>query len=192
MLDGRNVGTEITLIQRAQDGDREAYGDLVRLYYTDVVNIVYHMCSDNALAEDAAQEAFIRAWVKLPSFRLDSSLRNWLYRIALNAALDVLRRKSERFSADGEMQRLPDEALGPEAALIEKEQAAYIQQALRSLPQASRSVLVLREYSGLSYEEIATVLEIPIGTVMSRLNYARNRLRGCLAAQMIEQEQENA
>jgi len=188
----RNAETEIALIERAQKGDREAYGDLVRIYYTDVVHIVYHMCGDNVLAEDAAQEAFIRAWIKLPSFHLDSSLRNWLCRIALNAALDVLRRKTEGTSAEREMQHLPDQTPGPEAALIEKEQAAFLQQAMKSLPEASRSVLVLREYSDLSYEEIATVLEIPIGTVMSRLNYARNRLKSLLAEQLVQQEHEYA
>lgn len=192
MLNSWNAETEITLIERAQNGDRDAYGDLVRRYYTCVVDIVSHMCGDSVLAEDAAQEAFLRAWTKLPSFRPDSSLRNWLCRIAINAALDVLRRKTEGHSSDEEMQNLIDKNSGPEEVLIEKEQAAFLQQAMKSLPEASRTVLVLREYGGLSYEEIASVLDIPIGTVMSRLNYARNRLRDMLVAQMVQQEHEYA
>jgi RNA polymerase sigma-70 factor (ECF subfamily) len=187
--DRRNAETETALIERAQNGDRDAYEELVRRYYTSVVNIVHRMCGDTSLAEDAAQEAFLRAWVHLSSFHLDSSLRNWLYRIAVNAALDVLRRKTEDSVGDEKMHRLTDQAPGPEAALIAKEQAAFLQQAMQSLPEASRSVLVLREYGELSYEEIATVLDIPMGTVMSRLNYARNRLRETLKAQLLQMEQ---
>jgi RNA polymerase sigma-70 factor (ECF subfamily) len=187
--DRRNAETETALIERAQNGDRDAYEELVRRYYTSVVNIVHRMCGDTSLAEDAAQEAFLRAWVHLSSFHLDSSLRNWLYRIAVNAALDVLRRKTEDTVGDEKMHRFTDQAPGPEAALIAKEQAAFLQQAMQSLPEASRSVLVLREYGELSYEEIATVLDIPMGTVMSRLNYARNRLRETLKAQLLQMEQ---
>jgi RNA polymerase sigma-70 factor (ECF subfamily) len=187
--DRRNAETETALIERAQNGDRDAYEELVRRYYTSVVNIVHRMCGDTSLAEDAAQEAFLRAWVHLSSFHLDSSLRNWLYRIAVNAALDVLRRKTEDSVGDEKMHRFTDQAPGPEAALIAKEQAAFLQQAMQSLPEASRSVLVLREYGELSYEEIATVLDIPMGTVMSRLNYARNRLRETLKAQLLQMEQ---
>jgi RNA polymerase sigma-70 factor (ECF subfamily) len=108
----------------------------------------------------------------------------------VNAALDVLRRRSEASIEAEEMQRLPDQAASPEIALIEKEQAAFLQQAMQSLPEASRSVLVLREYGELSYQEIALVLNIPIGTVMSRLNYARNRLRETLKELLLKTENE--
>jgi len=90
------------------------------------------------------------------------------------------------------MQWLRDQAPGPEAALIQKEQALLIQQAINALPEAARSVLVLREYGELSYQEIAAVLDIPIGTVMSRLNYARNRLREVLQAQILQPEYDYA
>jgi len=142
--------------------------------------VVYRMCGDTGLAEDATQEAFLRAWVNLPSFQPKSPLRNWLYRIALNAALDVLRRKPEETLEDEQAWMLTDQAEGPETALIEKERVTLLQQAMKALPEAARSALILREYSELSYQEIANVLEVPIGTVMSRLNYARNRLREIL------------
>jgi RNA polymerase sigma-70 factor (ECF subfamily) len=87
---------------------------------------------------------------------------------------------------------LPDQAAGPETALIEKERVALLQQSMQSLPEAARSVLVLREYGGLSYQEIASVLDVPVGTVMSRLNYARNRLRKLLKAQLLQMESEYA
>jgi RNA polymerase sigma-70 factor, ECF subfamily len=188
----QTADAETGLIEQAQRGNRNAYGELVRRYYTGVVNVVYRLCGDTGLAEDMAQEAFLRAWINLPSFHPQSSLRNWLYRIAVNAALDVLRRKPEENLEEETVQMIPDAAISPESALIEKERVAVLQQAMRELPEAARSVLVLREYGGLSYQEIASTLDVPIGTVMSRLNYARNRLRELLKAQMLPLEKEYA
>ncbi|MGC9395502.1 MAG: RNA polymerase sigma factor [Anaerolineae bacterium] len=162
----------------AQQGDRQAFGELVYHYREGVINVVYRMCGDANLAEDAAQEAFIRAWQHLPRYQPRSSFRNWLYRIALNVALDVLRR--ERETVDVENIPLIAASLSPEAAIERSERAAYVQQAVLGLSPASRAALILREYEGLSYKEIAEMLEIPVGTVMSRLNYARTQLRETL------------
>jgi len=183
---------ETALIEKAQNGDRNAFGELVIHYYPGVVQVVFRLCGDAGLAQDMAQEAFLRGWINLPSFRPQSSLRNWLYRIAVNATLDVLRRRPEEQFEDEVIQMSPDQAMGPESALIEKERVALLQQAMRSLPEAAHSVLVLREYGGLSYQEIAGVLDVPIGTVMSRLNYARNRMRELLKADMLQMEDEYA
>jgi RNA polymerase sigma-70 factor, ECF subfamily len=172
--------TETNLIELAQNGDRNAFGELVRRHYQGVVLVVYRMCGDHDLAEDAAQEAFLRAWLNLPSYQPKLPLRNWLYRIAVNAALDVLRRKPEGSLEDEEEVMATAQAASPETALIEKEQVLLLQKAMKALPEAARSALVLREYGGLSYQEIAGVLDVPVGTVMSRLNYARNRLREIL------------
>jgi RNA polymerase sigma-70 factor (ECF subfamily) len=161
---------EIDLITRAQQGDRGAYGELVRCHREGVINVVYRMCGDVNLAEDAAQEAFIRAWQHLPSYRPRSPFRNWVYRIATNVALDALRRERETVDIDA----LPLVASG-------QGRGEGVRQAVLALPPASRAVLVLREYEGLSYREIADTLGVPMGTVMSRLNYARNRLRESLA-----------
>ena len=187
MLATLNAETEASLVDKAQRGDRNAFGELVRCHYTGVVNVVYRMCGDTQTAEDATQEAFIRAWVNLPSFQPHSPLRNWLYRIAVNAALDVLRRKPEE-SYEEEALMITDQAPGPEEALLNKERVELLQRALKSLPEATRSVLVLREYGQLSYQEIASTLDIPIGTVMSRLNYARNRLRITLSTGSLQAE----
>lgn len=183
--------TEAVLIAKAQNGNRNAYGELVRHHHRGVVNVIFRMCGDAELAQDAAQDAFIQAWVHLPAFRPGTSLRNWLYRIAINAALDVLRRSTKVTGADLESLALPDPQAGPEAALLQKERTIAVQQAVLSLTEASRSVLVLREYGGLSYQEIATALEIPLGTVMSRLNYARQQLKQALREHFIEMEMEN-
>jgi RNA polymerase sigma-70 factor (ECF subfamily) len=183
---------EAGLIQQAQLGDRNAFGELVCRYYPGVVQVVYRLCGDTGLAEDMAQETFLRAWINLPSFHPQSSLRNWLYRIGVNAALDVLRRRPEESLEDEAAEMISDQAASPETALIEKERVAQLQKAMQSLPEAARSVLVLREYGGLSYQEIASVLDVPIGTVMSRLNYARNRLRELLKKQLFQKENEYA
>jgi RNA polymerase sigma-70 factor (ECF subfamily) len=182
---------EAALIERAQQGDRNAFGELVRRHHQGVVNVVYRMCGDVQLAEDAAQEAFIRAWSNLSSYRPQASLRNWLYRIAVNAALDVLRLKAEGPYETVESLRAADPAAGPEDALLQKEQAIAVQNAMMALTEASRAVLILREYGGLSYREIAAALDIPVGTVMSRLNYARDRLRILLEPEFRRMEIEN-
>ncbi|MGA2489164.1 MAG: sigma-70 family RNA polymerase sigma factor [Anaerolineales bacterium] len=192
MVPTKTKYAESGMIEQAQCGDRNAFGELVRYYYPGVMRVVYRLCGDAGLAEDMAQETFLRAWINLSSFNPQSSLRNWLYRIAVNAALDVLRRRPEEALEDDAVQRLTDQATGPEMSLIDKEQVALLQRAMRSLPEAARSVLVLREYGELSYQEIANVLDIPLGTVMSRLNYARNRLREMLKAQLIQMENEYA
>lgn len=188
MLATLTTETEADLIMKSQHGDRNAFGELVRHYYPRVINVVYRMCGDATLAEDAAQEAFLRAWLHIASFRPGEPLRNWLYRIAVNAALDILRRRDEEPAEDEMLQMIPEQSLGPELALIEKERLALLQQAIRSLPEAARGALVLREYGELSYQEIADVLDIPIGTVMSRLSYARDRLREALKGQMLQAE----
>ncbi|MCS7011053.1 MAG: sigma-70 family RNA polymerase sigma factor [Anaerolineales bacterium] len=183
---------ESTIIEQSQNGDRHAFGELVRRYYSGVVHVVYRLCGDAALAEDMAQETFLRAWIHLPSYHPQSPFRNWLYRIAVNATFDVLRKQKATELEEEEWQQIRDSSLSPEAIVLAREKAGRIQQAIVSLPEAARNVLVLREYGGLSYQEIAAVLDIPLGTVMSRLNYARNRLREMLQEEVKQQEPEYA
>ncbi len=192
MVLSKTADAEISLVEQARLGDRNAFGDLVRLHYPGVVRVVFRLCGDARLAEDMAQEAFLRAWIKLSSLHPQSSIRNWFYRIAVNAALDVLRRRPEETLEDEATQMLPDQKASPEAAMIEKEGKTQVQQAIQSLPEAARSVLILREYGELSYQEIANVLDVPVGTVMSRLNYARNRLRELLKEELLQMEEEYA
>ncbi|HEX5807298.1 MAG TPA: sigma-70 family RNA polymerase sigma factor [Anaerolineales bacterium] len=168
---------ETELVLRAQNGDRDAFSELVCLHARGVMNVIYRMYGDVQIAEDAAQETFIQAWLHLSSFRPQASLRNWLYRMGINAATDLLRKQKQIASQDLDDFQLSDPQLGPEALFSQEEQAAFVQKAVLSLPDASRAVLVLREYEGLSYHEIAEALEIPVGTVMSRLNYARTLLK---------------
>jgi RNA polymerase sigma-70 factor (ECF subfamily) len=168
---------ETELIAWAKNGDRNAFSELVCLHAEGVRNVVYRLYGDAHLAEDAAQETFIQAWLRLASYRPQTSLRNWLYRIAVNAATDMLRKEKRILPQALEDLPLQDPQPGPEAHFSREERTALIQKAVLSLPDACRAVLMLREYEGLSYQEIADTLDIPVGTVMSRLNYARKLLR---------------
>lgn len=175
--------SEAELVVSAQNGDRNAFSELVRMHAQGVLNVVHRMCGDEQLAEDAAQETFIRAWQNLPSFHPGTPLRNWLYRIAVNAGTDMLRRERRILPDAIEDLRLTDGGPSLEHQVSQKERARLVQSAILSLPEASRAVLVLKEYEGLSYQEISSTLDIPVGTVMSRLNYARNTLKAKLQPQ---------
>lgn len=172
---------ETELVSKAQNGDRNAFSELVSIHAPGVMNVIYRLCGDVHIAEDAAQEAFIQAWLHLASYRPDSSLRNWLYRIGVNAAIDMLRKQKRILPENMDDLELRDPQPGPERLLFQEEQTALVQKAVLSLPDAARAVLVLREYEGLSYHEIAEALDIPVGTVMSRLSYARQLLKSRLA-----------
>jgi RNA polymerase sigma-70 factor (ECF subfamily) len=176
---------ETELVTLAQHGDRNAFGELVQRHARGVMGVAYRMCGESQLAEDAAQETFIRAWLNISSFHPQTSLRNWLYRIAVNAVTDILRKDRRLVPQDAAELDLADPRPGPESRLARDERSALVARAVLSLPEASRAVLVLKEYEGLSYQEVANSLDIPIGTVMSRLNYARKRLKEILQPQLL-------
>ena len=179
-MESSTTGTvleETELVLRAQRGERNAFSELVRIHAQGVFNVVYRMCGDASIAEDAAQETFIRAWQNFAAYRPRTPLRNWLYRIAFNAGMDMLRKQKRILPNDIDDLQLADEHPGPEALVSQRERTVLVQKAVLTLPEASRAVLVLREYEGMSYHEIADALDIPVGTVMSRLNYARKLLK---------------
>jgi len=178
------------LVTQAQNGDRNAFSELVRIHAQGVRNILYRMCGDAQLAEDAAQETFIRAWMNLSNYRPQTSLRNWLYRIAVNAATDMIRKEKHILPDDIENLQLTDRRPGPESFVSQQESTNLVKKAILSLPEASRAVLILREYEGLSYQEISSTLDIPVGTVMSRLNYARRLLKEKLEHKLLQVEVE--
>lgn len=174
---------EPDLINAARRGEGSAYGELVRRHRDGVVRVVYRMCGDGQLAEEAAQEAFLRAWQRLDSYKPQHAFRAWIYRIAINAALDRLRADKPASALDDLIAAdlpLDSAPTNPERLLEERQQAERVQRAVMALPAPSRAVLVLREWGDLPYAEIAAALNIPIGTVMSRLNTARGLLRQSL------------
>ena len=184
---------EAALVHRAKNGERNAFSELVCIHAQGVRNVIYHMCGDAQIVEDAAQETFIQAWLHLSSYRPQTPLRNWLYRIAVNAALDMLRKEKRILPNALEDLQLSDPLPGPEAVFSQEERTTLVKKAILSLPDACRAVLVLREYEEMSYHEIAEALDIPLGTVMSRLNYARKLLKERLEQKLlIQMEVEHA
>lgn len=170
---------EARLIRDSIAGDQLAFAELVRRNRSFVMALVYRVCGDAAQAEDIAQDIFIRVWQALPGFRFQAAFRTWLYRIATNLAIEQLRQVKP--TADVESMSLAAEDT-PEDNALHAEQCRAVRDAVLRLPLQSRLVLILREYEGLSYKEIASTLDIPIGTVMSRLNYARQHLQKDLSA----------
>jgi len=171
---------EARLIAAARQGDAGAYGSLVRRYQDRLCSSLMHICGSFADAQDAAQEAFLRAYLKLGSFTGASAVYTWLYRIAVNVAISEHRRR--RLPPPGERALLgekepSDRAEEPEENLLRLERAALVQQALDRLSDEHRTILVLREVENCDYDEIAQILDLPVGTVRSRLHRARLQLR---------------
>ena len=164
---------EAELIRNSIAGDKPAFAELVMRHRSFVTALAYRLCGDLARAEDIAQDAFVRVWQALPGFRGQAAFRTWLYRIVSNVAMEELR--STRPTLDIDEADLST-ANTPEKEALRAEQRRAVRRAILQLPLQSRLVLILREYEELSYKEIASTLDIPIGTVMSRLNYARQRL----------------
>ena len=174
-------------IQAAKNGDQAAFGHLVETYQKRVYALTVRMCPTRELAEEAAQEVFLSAWQGLPFFRGDSAFSTWLYRLASNACVDLLRKEGrhqgpslddETVTAD-----VADPSPTPEKAAEPRELRAQIEAGLRSLSPEHREVLVLREIQQLSYDEIADTLSLDLGTVKSRINRGRRQLRDFLIKQ---------
>lgn len=168
------------LIDATLRGDSAAFGALVRRYQDRLLSAVVHVSGSRDEAEDVVQEAFVQAYLKLTSFAGGSSLYTWLYRIAFNTAIS--RRRKRRGGALEQARDLggsepTDETEPAEDRLLRKERAAVVQRALAQLPDDFRTVLVLREMEGCDYDTIAQILDLPIGTVRSRLHRARLQLK---------------
>jgi len=182
------------LVQRSQAGDHEAFRELVERYQRKIAALALGMLRNREDASDVVQETFAKAYTNLERFKGDSALYTWLYRIAFNLCVDHQRREARHTVVPLEA----DERGGPPLPLPEGESPRddpfartrdaeighRLDEAIRSLTPEHRAVILLREIEGLSYEEISHVLQVPKGTVMSRLHYARrqlqSRLRGIL------------
>lgn len=174
------------LVERAQGGDKQAFDLLVSKYQRKLGRLLSRFIRDPGEVEDVAQEAFIKAYRALPSFRGDSAFYTWLYRIGINTAKNYLVAMGRRapttteFDAD-EAESFEDgdqlrDINTPESVLASKEIAATVQKAMEDLPDELRTAIELREIEGLSYEEIASIMNCPIGTVRSRIFRAREAI----------------
>ncbi|MEQ8230785.1 MAG: RNA polymerase sigma factor RpoE [Gammaproteobacteria bacterium] len=181
---GDNI-TDTELVRRVQDGDRKAFDLLVLKYQHRIVKLVSRYVREPSEALDVTQETFLKAYRALPNFRGDSAFYTWIYRIAINTAKNHLVALSRRpnevdiENADGEpigLDELQKSLETPEHLLLTDEIRETILEAMRRLPDDLREAITLREVDGLSYDEIAQVMECPIGTVRSRIFRAREAI----------------
>lgn len=187
--------TDQQLVQRAQRGDLRAFDLLVLKYQGRVGALVSRYVKDPGEVEDVTQEAFIKAYRALDKFRGDSAFYTWLYRIASNAAKNHLVARGRRPGADTtiedaetfEQSALISESSTPEAVAMSEELAQVVAEAMEALPEELRAALTLREFEGLSYDDIAAVLECPVGTVRSRIFRARESIDDRVREQMSEE-----
>ncbi len=174
---------EQLLLRRAQSGDSAAFEDIVRAHEATVYHLALRQLGNREDAEDAAQEVFLKAYTALGSFRGESRLSVWLYRITSNVCVDLLRRRRETVSLSAENEEgepteleIPDERFDPAALAERRDLREQVGKALNLLPPDAREILLLRELGGQRYDEIAEMLDIDIGTVKSRIFRARKKL----------------
>jgi RNA polymerase sigma-70 factor (ECF subfamily) len=177
---------DLLLVERVQSGDREAFSLLVSKYQRKLLRLVMRLVRDPAEAEDVTQEAFIKAYRALPNFRGDSAFYTWLYRIGVNTAKNWLVAHGRRMPVMSEI--VDDETDGieggvllrddetPDRVLMSRQIGETVNAAMEALPEDLRTAISLREIEGLSYEEIAQVMDCPIGTVRSRIFRAREAI----------------
>jgi RNA polymerase sigma-70 factor, ECF subfamily len=178
---------EPKLIERCRGGDTGAFNILVRRYERTVFNTAYRLCGSYDDAADIAQEAFVRAWNNLKSFRGEAQFSTWIHRIVTNVFLDDRKKKRSRptRSLDEDMEldensvqrQYEDPSPGPEALAEGDERRRILERAISTLPENQRTMIVLYHARGMAYEEIAEIMDLPMGTVKSRLNRARLALR---------------
>ena len=182
------LSDDASLIAATLTGDTAAFGRLVGLYQDRLYNSLVRVTGSAEDAGDIAQDAFVQAYLKLDSFRGSSAFYTWLYRIAFNLAMSHARRERKVASLDGMKASLGSEPVdgqpAPEAGIERREQVELVHAALAELSTEYRTILVLREIDGCRYDEIAQILQLPVGTVRSRLFRARMQLRDQLAPRL--------
>lgn len=182
------------LIKQAIDGDETAYKDLLESYRGAIYNLLYKMVRNKEETEDLVQEAFIKAFNALPSFNEEYAFSTWLYKIAINNCIDHMRKKRLKTysinkpvqSKDGELDReFPDTSMSPDKRLLATERSNLIETAIDELPENYKVAIVLRHSEEKSYEEIAEILNIPLGTVKARIFRAREMLKKKLKGKLL-------
>ncbi len=177
------------LIRRAQSGDEGAFEQLLLAHQKSVYNLCLRMAGNPDDALDLSQEAFIRAWRALGQYQFDAAFSTWLFRLTSNVCIDFLRRQKRQQHMSltvtdddepGEEFTVPDPAPGPEEQAVHNERRQAVARAMAALPEDYRAVMQLRAVEELSYEQIAEILDIKVGTVKSRLARARTQLRKIL------------
>lgn len=181
--------TDQALIERVQNGDKQAFNFLVIKYQNKICNLISRYVKNSGDVQDVAQEAFIKAYRALPSFRSESAFYTWLYRIAVNTAknyvvaqgrrppsTDIDAEDAENFESAGALKEISN----PENLLLSEELRHVVFSTIDALPEDLKMAITLREIDGLSYEEIAEVMSCPVGTVRSRIFRAREAVEKCV------------
>jgi RNA polymerase sigma-70 factor (ECF subfamily) len=178
------------LMLRTGQGDRGAFDEIVRRYMSRMVNVAYQMTGDSELSQDIAQETFYRAYRSAATYKQIAKFSTWLYTIALNLCRNELRRRKHRFYSLEEMAErdeessvridIEDESARPDRDVEQNELGRLIVKAIDTLPEKFKQPIVLRDIEGLSYEETGRILNLPEGTVKSRINRARQRVKELL------------
>ena len=176
------------LLRRAQGGDPEAFGQLMEPLEQLVWRVCWHYTGNREAAEDCGQEAMVRIWRSLESYRGECALESWVYRIAANCCMDWLRKKKRDRSVSVEPLREQgfdpaDDAPGTEEQVVQKDERRRLREAIRQLPDDQREALILTQLEKVSYEEAAQALGVSEGTVKSRVNRAKARLKEILSAE---------
>jgi RNA polymerase sigma-70 factor, ECF subfamily len=177
---------ETRLAKLSRGGDRRAFAELVELYKDKIYHLGYRMLNQKQEAEDVVQETFLRVYVNLERYDENQKFSTWIYRIATNLCIDRLRKRKPNYSIDAEMTDnegtdwhaiLPSDEAGPEEELILSETQQNIRDAIQTLPDKYRTVVVLRYLHDMSLQEISDVLEMPVTTVKTRVHRGREFLR---------------
>lgn len=180
--------SEDELIRQALAGHSQAYGELVHRYQDRLYSAMLHVVGSHDEAEDVVQDSFVQAYVKLDTFQGNSRFFTWLYRIAFNNALSRRRRRRTDMSIEQSREvsggEPEDRQESPDEPLLRSERITMVKAAMQRLTEEHRHILVLREMQDMAYEDIATILNINIGTVRSRLSRARNQLHDILKEMM--------
>jgi RNA polymerase sigma-70 factor, ECF subfamily len=175
-----------TRIKQVLKGDQNAYGEIVELFKDKVFQICYRMLGNHHEAEDIAQEAFIRAFINIHSFKQERKFSTWLYRIATNLCIDRLRKKKPDYYLDAEVSgtdgltlysQIPSTDRLPDTEVENMDLQDAIQKAISALPEKYRSVIVLKYVEELSLNEISEIMDLPLGTVKTRIHRGREALR---------------
>ena len=170
------------MIDRSAAGDQEAFRQLVRRHHRLVLNVAFRATGEVSAAEDIAQEVFVKVYRALPGYRHDKPFSHWLHRVAANAVTDAVRKKKPLLSLDA-LDKLPlAGGSDPQDVAARHDLQRAVRNAIAALPPHYRDTVALQVFNELSYDEIARTLDIPLGTVMSRLNAAKRILREQLRA----------
>ena len=185
---------EKKLIIEAQKGDMESFEKLIKEYQKDAYNIAYRMLGNTEDAKDASQEAIIKIYRHIGSFKMKSSFKTWFFRVVTNTCLDYRKKRSrnkvlyldkEIYSEEGNFQReIEDSSDGPDEIIIKNENTQKLQKYISEMPEKYATAIILRDVKGFAYSEMVDILDLPEGTVKSRISRARIMLRDIIANNM--------